>query len=257
MTGISIVIICKNEAAVIGNTLQQLQGLTDDILVYDNGSTDNTCAIVRTYPVRLEQGLWQGFGKTKNAANALAKYDWILSLDADETIDERLRDTLRSLKLDNASLVYDISFKNFLGKKHLKYGEWGDDHHIRLFNRQKISWNESPVHEELIIPRDVIIKKISGCVLHQTMQDTAEFAAKMIHYAELRAEQYFKKNKKASWYKIHIAPTFNFIKYYFFKGGFLDGYEGFVCAKMTAFYTFLKYTRLREMYTNEKMHRGH
>ncbi|MBL0336498.1 MAG: glycosyltransferase family 2 protein [Chitinophagaceae bacterium] len=252
MTGISIVIICKNEAAVIGHTLEKIKGVSDDIIVYDNGSTDETVSIVRQYPVRLEQGPWEGFGRTKNKACALAKHDWILSLDADETPDETLIASLRSFDGAEEKAVYDIRFKNFLGNVHLRFGEWGDDSHIRLFNRKLVLWNEAPVHEELIIPAGVSISKIKGAILHRTMKDIAEYAIKMAHYAELRAGQYFKNNKKASWYKIRVAPTFNFIKYYFFKGGFLDGHEGFVCAKMTAFYTFLKYSRLKEMYKVEE-----
>ncbi|MEK7224269.1 MAG: glycosyltransferase, partial [Bacteroidota bacterium] len=74
---LSVVIICKNEADIIGKTLQSLDGLTDDCIVYDNGSTDNTAAIVRQHDVHYHLGSWEGFGPTKNKANTLAKYDWI------------------------------------------------------------------------------------------------------------------------------------------------------------------------------------
>ena len=80
MQSLSVVIVCKNEAAIIGQTLQSLQGLSDDIIVYDNGSTDDTMEIARSFPVRVYEGAWEGFGQTKNTAIGLAKYAIIFNL---------------------------------------------------------------------------------------------------------------------------------------------------------------------------------
>src|SRR5258705_3230387 len=148
---LSVVIICKNEADVIGKTLQSLDGLSDNIIVYDNGSTDNTFEQIKKFNVQPHRGTWEGFGKTKNKAVALAKYDWILSLDADEAIDEELKRSLLALKLTEENDVYEIRFKNFLGNKYLKFGEWGSDKHIRLFNRKITQWDDAAVHEELLM----------------------------------------------------------------------------------------------------------
>ena len=87
----SVVIVCKNEELIIGKTLQDLQSFAPDIVVYDNGSTDKTVEIVKSFAVNLIQGSWEGFGKTKNKANRFAKHDWILHLDADEIPDEELK----------------------------------------------------------------------------------------------------------------------------------------------------------------------
>jgi glycosyltransferase involved in cell wall biosynthesis len=247
MPAISIVIVCRNEAAIIAQTLQSLQGVSDDIIVYDNGSTDGTQQIVLQQKARLEEGSWEGFGKTKNKANALAKYDWILSLDADEAIDENLKKSLLVLQPADEKTVYDLSFRSFLGKKGLHYGEWGSDHHVRLFNRKWVSWNDAPVHEELQLPDGCRVVKLKGLVLHKTMADIKDYAAKMAGYAMLNAEKYFRQGKKASWIKLRLSPGFTFFHYYILKRGFLDGYEGYICARMTAYYTFLKYTRLKEL----------
>lgn len=244
---VSVVIVCKNEAGIIGRTLESLQGLTDDIVVYDNGSTDNTIETVKQFKVQLQQGSWEGFGKTKNKAVALAKHDWILSLDADEAIDDELKQSLLDLQLNEEKIVYKIKYKNFLGEKYLKYGEWGNDKHIRLFNRKTVNWNDAPVHEQLIMPGETTIQQLSGYVLHRTMKDMKDYALKMANYAMLNAEKYQRQGKRASWFTIRLAPGFTFFNYYILKFGFLDGYEGYVCAKMTAWYTFLKYTRLKEL----------
>jgi len=247
MQQLSVVIICKNEAGVIGNTLASLRGLTDDVIVYDNGSTDETVLAAREAGARVFIGEWEGFGKTKSKANGQAKYDWVLSLDADEMIDHELKNKLLSLKLADEKEVYKLRFRNFLGNKMLKYGEWGNDAHVRLFNRHVVHWNNEAVHENLIIPPGCTIKLIrEGFVLHRTMKDLADYAQKMVKYAMLSADKYYDQGKRSSFFKIRISPLFNFLNYFILKLGFLDGYEGYVCAKMTAHYTFLKYARLKE-----------
>ncbi len=247
MQKISVVIICKNEEEEIGRCLQSLQGLTDDIVVLDNGSTDDTKDIVRKAGARLIEESWEGFGKTKNKATSFAKYNWVLNLDADESPDEELKQALLSLPLDDDNEVFEIKFKNFLGNKYLRFGEWGTDKHIRLFNRTKIRWKEAMVHEGLLLPPGIRIKKLKGFILHYTVKDEAEFADKMLRYALLNAEKYAEQGKKSSWINIYGTPLFSFLKYYIFKLGFLDGRAGYVCAKMNSYYTFKKYARLLEL----------
>ena len=248
----SVVIVCKNEEAIIGMTLQSLQDYVPDIVVYDNGSIDNTIEIVKKYPVNLVQGPWEGFGKTKNKANLFAKHDWILSLDADEIPDEEMKTALTSLTIADETTVYKLKFKNFLGTQWIRYGEWGNDKHIRLFNRKQIKWNEAEVHEQLIFPAEVIIKKLKGNILHYTMKDEADYKRKMEKYAQLNAEKYFRQGKAFSRLKQWLSPAFSFIQNYFFKLGFLDGRAGLTCAKMTTYYTFLKYKRLNELRSVEQ-----
>ena len=89
-------------------------------------------------------------------------------------------------------------------------------------------------------------------MLHRTMKDVNEYGRKMVQYAALNAEKYFQQGKKASWFKIRMSPGFTFINYYIFKLGFLDGHAGYICARMTAWYTFLKYARLRELWKNQQ-----
>jgi glycosyltransferase involved in cell wall biosynthesis len=247
MSRFSVVIICRNEAAMIGRTLQSLHGITDDILVYDNGSTDTTMDIARQFNANLIEGKWEGFGKTKQRAIEHAKHDWILNLDADEAIDDQLKQSLQKWTPGDQKEVYDLQFKNFLGDKHLRYGEWGGDHHVRFFNRKLVNYDDAQVHEKLVIPPGVIVKKLKGYILHQTMKDIEEYSHKMVKYAILNAEKYYQQGKKSSWVITRLSPAFTFFKYYILKLGFLDGHEGYVCAKMTAWYTFLKYARLREL----------
>lgn len=255
MQPLSIVIVCKNEGDIIGTSLQSLQGLTDDIIIYDSGSTDGTPQVVKQYPVRLHEGSWEGFGKTKNNANALAANDWILSLDADEAIDEQLKQSLIHWQPENEVTLYEIAFKNFFGNKHLKYGEWGTDYHLRLFNRKKVKWDEAPVHENLVCPPGAVTKKLKGFILHRTLRNEADYRKKMLGYAIRGAEKYHRQGKKAGWIKLQLSPFFTFVNYYILKLGFLDGKEGYRVARMTAWYTRMKYTRLKELWNIEQMNR--
>lgn len=251
MFPLSVVIVCKNEAEVIGLTLQSLQGLTDDIVIYDNGSTDGTQALVKKYGVHLHEGSWEGFGKTKQKAVALARHDWILFLDADEELDEELKRSVETLQPGNEKTVYEAAFKNFFKDKHLRFGEWGTDYHIRLFNRKYVNWDEAPVHEQLVLPADISVQKLKGYVLHRTLKDLDDYKRKMVHYAELGAEKYYRQGKKGSWFKRRVSPVFTFLNYYLLKLGFLDGKEGFISARMTAWYTAMKYAKLKELVKNK------
>ncbi len=247
MRSLSVVIVCKNEAGIIEQTLKSLQGLTDDIVVYDNGSTDGTIEKAKALNVQVRQGSWEGFGKTKRKAIALAKYDWILSLDADEAIDPLLKKSLLEFEPANEKIVGEIKFKNFFVDKWLRFGEWGNDKHIRLFNRKQVNWNDAAVHEKLILPEGASVKRIEGNVLHKTVKSVEEYKQKMQQYALLNAGKYHQAGKKATWIKRYGSPVFTFINYYIFRLGFLDGHEGYLCAKISAWYTSLKYKRLREL----------
>jgi glycosyltransferase involved in cell wall biosynthesis len=246
-SNLSIVIICKNEKGNIERVLQSIVDVTDDVVVYDSGSTDGTLEVLRQFRVRVEEGPWMGFGKTKGHAVSLAAHDWVLCIDADEALDNELQQNLKTLTFGDRHTVYQISFKNLLGDKHLRWGEWGGDKHIRLFNRQVVSWDDAIIHERLQIPPAAKVVQLKGAVLHRTMKDTVEYSHKMVNYALLNAEKYHRQGKKATWTKRCIAPPFSFLKHYIFQLGFLDGWEGLLSARMTAFYTFLKYARLHEL----------
>lgn len=244
---LSVVIITRNEAHIIGNTLQSLQGLTDDIVIVDSGSTDDTIAICKKFSALVIETSWDGYGPNKNKGIDAAKYDWILNIDADEAIDEILKGHLLQLNEKDDGIVFEATFRNFFCGKHIRFGEWSGDKHIRFFNRKKVRWNDAAVHEELLLPENVEIKKLNGNILHYTSNNIDDHILKTIAYAKLNAEKYFRQNKKAGFFNLRIAPRLNFIQHYVLRLGFLDGWEGYFIARTTAWYTFLKYSYLKEM----------
>ncbi len=247
MNAISIVLIAKNEAHIIGETLRAAALISNDIIVVDSGSNDGTQSIARLLNATVVETVWSGFGTNKNMGIDAAKRDWILSIDADEIPDSQLAEALKTLDLSKTDVVYNIRFKTFFGNKQIRYGEWGNDAHIRLFNRTCVRWNEAPVHEQLVIPASFTTRNLSGSLLHYTMRDMADYATKMTAYALLNAERYHAEGKRPGWIKRYVSPPYSFIQNYFFKLGFLDGKEGYIIAKMTAYYTFLKYARAYEL----------
>ena len=252
MREISIVFITKNEAHIIGDTLKTIAGITDDIVVGETGSTDNTIEIAMSLGCRVERLAWEGFGRTKNKAVALAKYDWILFLDADEGIDKELRNFLVQFPLNDIHTAYKIRFKNFIGGTLIRHGEWGRERKLKLFHRSISRWNNAEVHEKVQLDDGVKVKMADGFVLHYLMNNLKEYAEKMNRYAELVAHKYYAENKKASWFKLYLYPSYQFIGNYFFRLGFLDGRVGFITSFFSSYYAFLKYHRLKELIVSSK-----
>lgn len=241
MVPVSVVIITKNEAEMISRSITMLKQITDDIIVVDNDSTDQTVSITKQNGCRVYQKNWDGYGANKNKGIELARYNWILSIDADEIPDTALLISIAQLKFNDNNTVYDIPFKAYYGNKPINFGNWGRDHHIRLFNRTRVKWSEPPVHETLILPRDVTVKKLNGHLHHYSVKNASEHEAKIVHYAQLSALKYLQSGKKAGFVKLYIAPVFHFVKTYIFLLGFLDGKEGWNIAKMAMKNTWLKY----------------
>lgn len=247
MTPVSVVIITKNEAEMISRSITMLKQLTDDIIIIDNDSTDQTLNITTENGCRVYQKSWDGYGANKNKGIALARYNWILSIDADEIPDTALLTSIKELDFnEDVNTVYDISFKAYYGNKPINFGNWGRDHHIRLFNRTRVKWSEPPVHETLLLPKNVCVKKLKGHLHHYSVKNAQEHKAKITHYAQLSALKYLQSGKKAGFVKLYISPLFHFLKSYLFLLGFLDGKEGWNIAKMALKNTWLKYHYLNQ-----------
>ena len=253
MVPVSVVIITKNEAEVIARNISMARLLTDDIVIIDNDSTDNTEYIARANGCRIFQKTWDGYGANKNKGIAEARYNWILSLDADEIIDNELINSLHQLDYGNPNVVYDIHFKTYFGNKLIRFGSWGRDHHMRLFNRDLVRWSEQPVHETLLLPKKISTQILPGNIHHYSIKDKEECRRKGIHYASLSAKKYYHCGKRASFIKLYLSPVFNFIRNYFLYLGFLDGAEGWYIAQNTARHTWLKYHYLYKL-TNADKH---
>lgn len=243
----SIVIVAKNSEDKINRLLTSLQGLTDDIIVCDTGSTDKTCQVAREKGASLHNLKWEGYGITKNKAIGYARYDWILSLDSDEKIDSLLYSELQKWNPGGDEYAYQMLWKNFLNGKWIRHSDWGSQWKTRLFNKHVVRWDDAIAHEDIVGSTRLKFVKLKGYLEHYSFKDTRDYAEKMIHSAMITAKKYHTEGKRFVGVKWLLSPIYSFIKSYILKRGFLDGSNGFLIAITSAYYTFIKYTRLKEL----------
>lgn len=251
----SVVIITKNEAHIIGKVLGSLSGLSDDIVIVDSGSTDGTVEVCDRSGARVIHHIWKGYGEAKNTGNQAARHDWILSVDADEVLNDELRSSLQNVDLNDRSAVYRFRRLNFFSGKLMRHGVWSNDFPTRLFNRQVAAWNLDEVHEGLDFNMQVRSVRLKGSLFHYTAEDPASYRKKMAKYARLNAEKYHRRGKRSGPIKKYLSPLFSFIKFYFFRLGFLDGSQGLQICLIQSRYIHDKYTLLEQL-NRQKVGRG-
>ena len=244
---ISAIIITKNEERNIERCIASLKGVADEIIVVDSGSTDNTEAICRDTGVHFEYHKWEGYANQKNYANSLATHEWTLSIDADEALSDSLRDAILQLKQESfkSNVVYAVQRLNSYCGQWIKHGGWYPDQKIRLWKSGTAHW-DGAVHEDLSFESPVNTVLLEGKLLHYTYNSFNELAERQASYARLAAQKAFENGKRCGWLAPHIHPRWTFLRNYLLKGGFLDGAAGYIISRMSAYYTFMKYTILRE-----------
>jgi glycosyltransferase involved in cell wall biosynthesis len=240
----SVVVLTKNNEATLKQTLNSLVGF-GDVVVYDNGSTDDTINIAKKFPnVNLIQGEFKGFGWTKNHAVSFAKNDWVMIIDSDEVVDEELLATLQIQKLDPQT-VYQLHFKAFYKNIQIKHSGWNNQKIKRLYNRTITQYNDNDVHED-IITTNLNIELLKGHVEHYSYQSIEQFIQKANTYSTLFAQNNVGK-KSASPLKAFLNGHYSFFRTYILKRGFLDGYAGLIIAFSHMVTNFYKYIKLYEL----------
>jgi len=230
---LSVVIITQNEEHFIGKAIKSAS-FADEVLVLDSGSTDRTIEIAKGMGARVEHRNWLGFGRQKNAAIDLAHNNWVFVLDSDEQITGELADELKKT-LDNPPHdgFFVARLNKFFGKNIKTCGLY-PDYSVRLFDKTKARFNDVEVHESVQLKSQA--GYLSCHMLHNAYKDIDEFIAKQNRYSSLHSS---KKNLL----KALLNPYWTFFNLYIVKKGFLDGWHGFVIAKLYAQYTFWKYIK--------------
>ncbi len=242
---LSVAIIAKNEEDRLPKTLEAIRDIADEIIVIvDSSTTDNTSKVAKNFGAKVYIENWKGYGKQKQSTLEKTKGEWILFLDADEVLTEKLKkEILEVLKKPSADGYYLKRKTIYLGKP-LKF-IWNNDWVLRLVKRSSNPRWIGNIHEKLVI--NGITKKIQkGYILHYTYRNLKEHFEKSLKYAYLSAEDYAKKGKRASMFKIFFSPFWAFFKIYFLKLGILEGFRGFLIAISYAFNAFMKYVFLWE-----------
>lgn len=240
--GVSVVIITRNAASTLQNTLDAVQCF-ENVVIYDNGSSDDTFRIAASYPnVSLHQGDFIGFGPTKRHAVSLAKHDWILSLDADEAPSPELIESITTW-VNNASPsdLGEILRENWMMGQPVHYSGWGNDWLIRLFDRRSHNFNNAMVHEAISVNSISRVQRLSGTIKHTAVTDLSQFLEKINRYSNIRAES--GKLKHYSVLAIFFKAVFAFLRTYFLQQGWRDGWRGLVIAVSNANGVFWKYMK--------------
>jgi len=243
---LTAVIITKNEEKNVANCLQSLKGIADEIIVIDSFSTDRTEEICKENGVIFLQVEWRGYAQTKNWGNEQATNDWIISLDADEELSPKLRESILELKKTGPQ-NYFYSFNrltNYCGQW-IKHGGWYPDNKVRLFDRRIAKWQGEFVHEHLVFPESIKPQLLIGDCNHYSFASIEQHINTVNKYSSLAADEMLAKGRGFSLYKLIFSPPLTFIKMYFLKAGFLDGIYGLIIAVISSHYRFLKYAKMR------------
>lgn len=251
MPELSVVIITFNEEKNIDRCLASVKDIADDIVVVDSYSTDTTKEICKTHNVRFVQHAFEGHIEQKNWAIAQARYPHILSLDADEVLDEELKKSILEIKRNwKYDGYYMNRLTNYCGKWIYHCG-WYPDKKLRLWDSNKGQWTGVNPHDKYELHSgDKNTGYIKGNILHYSYYSIEDHLRQTEKFTDIAAKALYTQGKKASFTKLYISPVAKFIQSYFIKLGIFDGYYGFMVCKISAKATYLKYKKLKSLYTS-------
>lgn len=247
---LSVVIIAHNEESRIANCLSSVQWAEDLLVVVDPKTTDRTVEIAKELGARVIVEPWRGFGPQKNFAASQAKFDWVLSLDADEEASPGLSAEIQSSfsSLDEKA-AYRIPRSSFHLGRWIRFGGWTPDYQVRLFNRKYSGWNQDLIHERVVADK---LLSLRHSILHFLFENLAEQIETNNRYSTLLAEKDYKQGKRFSLVRLIFKPGIKFIETYFWKMGFRDGVAGLVIAVGAAYSIFLRQAKIWEMQSKGK-----
>jgi glycosyltransferase involved in cell wall biosynthesis len=248
MNKISVVIIAFNEAEKIERCIASTLDIADEIIVVDSFSTDDTKIISERIGATVIQNKFEGHIEQKNFAVRCAKFDFILSLDADECLSPELSKSIIEIK---NNLDYDAfnmnRLNNFCGKW-IKHGDWYPDRKIRLWKKSMGSWGGENPHDHVVLVDGTKIKHLTGDILHYTISSLPEFKNQTNKFTDIASLVLYRKNIRSNNLVLPLKTIFTFVRAYIIRAGFLDGYYGFIISKEAARYTYLKYYKLSLRY---------
>jgi glycosyltransferase involved in cell wall biosynthesis len=243
MPGISTVVITLNEEQNLDRCLSSVTSFSDEIVVVDSGSTDRTPEIARRYTDRVIHQDWLGYGRQKQFALEQARFDWVLSIDADEEVTAELRAEIEALNF--ARDGYYLPRKVWYLNRWILHGGWYPGYVLRLFRRDKARFTDEILHESVTLNGSSA--HLRNPLAHYSYRDIRDHIAKINKFSSLAARQMKERGRTAGPLQLTLSPSFEFWRMYLLKWGFLDGYPGLVVAALHAYYVFLKYAKLWEL----------
>lgn len=247
MTPISVVIITFNEERNIERCILSVKSVADEILVVDSFSKDRTQEICEKHGVRFVQHAFEGHIEQKNWAASQATYPHVLSLDADEALDEVLQVQILEVKSNWNAAGYEMNrLTNYCGKW-VHHCGWYPDTKLRLWDSRLGKWAGTNPHDKYEMQAGCKIQKLGGDILHYSYYTREDHYKQVDYFTTILAQSQYKIGKKAPIIVLYMSPIVKFFKDYFLKLGFLDGKTGFIICRISAYATFVKYRKLRNL----------
>lgn len=250
---ISVCIIASNEAHRIRKALESVAGWTSEIVVILNHDvSDGTDKIAESFGAKVFREPWKGHIGQKNSAAEKATSEWILGLDADEALSPELQAEIKDLfsRADRLQPFQAFSFprRTFYCGRWICHGDWYPDRQIRLWRRMAAKWGGVDPHDKLIVNGS--IGRLRRDLLHHNAESIDQQIGKIARYSEDFLKDAVKHGRRISAFDFYFRPFWRFVRTYFFRLGFLDGWQGYHIAWMTAFYTATRYAKVRVVREN-------
>jgi glycosyltransferase involved in cell wall biosynthesis len=250
MTKLTSIIPTGNEQNNIVEAIQSVR-FSDEIMVVDSFSTDDTVKLARPLVDTILQREYEHSASQKNWAIPQAKHEWILLLDADERVTSELQNEV--IRMINSNTEYSgfwIRRENYFMGKKVRFSGWQGDKVIRLFKRDECKYENKHVHAEIRSSGKIGI--LDHKLLHNTFVSKEAYLKKLDRYAQLQAKDYDKRVKYLTPFHTVIKPIVRFLKHYFLQLGILDGYVGFVISSYQAKAVAMRYKYIQEIRKSEK-----
>jgi glycosyltransferase involved in cell wall biosynthesis len=240
---LSIVVPVRNEADRMPGFLAAHRW-AGEIIVVDNGCTDDTARIAAAAGVTVISRPEVNTGGARNCGAEVAQYDWVLTLDADEIAGEDVAAELRQVLAAPGAAAYRFRLRNFVMGREQRFGPFGRMWGIRLY-RRSARWSSPLVHETLAI--DGPVETLRSAIRHTPYRSLDDHLARMDRYARLGANMLHAAGRRASWYDRTVRPAWRFVRAWIFRGGILEGRVGWTLSRLDARSASLKYRYLHQL----------
>lgn len=248
---LTLAVITHNEADSIARCLDSVPFAAEKLVV-DSGSDDATVAIAQAHGARVVHQDWLGFGPQRNFATTQCAHDWILVLDADETLTPaliaELQQRLPALMASDLPAVYLRRRTIYMGATMRWYRPALGEKLARLYHRDRARWTDARVHESLRFQGNA--PTLRAPFDHANNPTLAHKQLKVLRYAELKCRDWLDKNKPVRMWQAPFVFALAFLKDYVFRLALLDGWRGFAIAHTAANYALYKRLRYYEMRRN-------
>ncbi|HXX99534.1 MAG TPA: glycosyltransferase family 2 protein [Candidatus Limnocylindrales bacterium] len=250
MNQLSVCLVAQNEQENLPRLLRSVQGIADEIVVVDGGSSDRTQEVARTHGAKVFFRAFTNHADQKNYAASLASHEWIFLLDADEELSEELKASVRNWKTHEAQFgVYEMPRLTCYLGAWIRHSRWYPDYQRRIYRRDKASFG-GVIHSALRYDGD--IGRLRGSLLHYTVRTFQEHEAKLEKYTTAIAKEMFDEGRRDWRAAMWLAAPWSWFRHFILGAGFLDGRRGAVIARMAARGVRLKFKKLGALVEAEK-----